>query len=79
MDIFAHSIFKSRISSSFNCQLISELLSFCDNENNVNATDTDILKLSVNPYMGILTNLSACLRAISDKPSFSVPNSIADF
>ena len=43
------------------------------------AAETEIFKLSVNPYIGIFKNPSALFKTVLLSPSFSLPKKKADF
>lgn len=57
---------------------MSEFLSFEVSSYRQSAADTEMLKLSVKPYIGILTNSSAFSITMSDRPGFSEPKNKAN-
>jgi hypothetical protein len=75
----SHSSIISDLSFSDNFQLTFDFLILSVRLNKQSATDTEILKLSVKPTMGIFTNPSAYFTAVSEIPFNSVPNNNAVF
>src|SRR5690606_21219784 len=78
IDFRAQSIFLINISSSVNCQFRvlwckRVVIWFI-----IIAAETEIFKLSVKPYIGILIKVSAAFITSSESPVFSVPKKIAD-